>query len=67
MFGTVVAASSLVSWVIAIALWAVFLIVTVTIARMRGRSGLRWALLAVFLPLISIILLLVLPAHETDY
>jgi hypothetical protein len=48
-------------WVIFVLAWAVFLFVTITIARSKGRSALLWGLLACFFPLITIIIVILLP------
>jgi hypothetical protein len=44
--------------------WLVFLSITIAIARGKGRSGLLWGLLACFFPLITIIVLLLIPARS---
>ena len=43
-------------------LGSVFIYITISIARSKGRSGLLWGLLACFFPLITIIVLLLDPA-----
>jgi Na+-translocating ferredoxin:NAD+ oxidoreductase RnfA subunit len=48
-------------WIIFVALWAIFIYFTFVLAASKGRSPLLWVILALFLPLITIILLLVLP------
>jgi Na+-translocating ferredoxin:NAD+ oxidoreductase RnfA subunit len=48
-------------WIIIFAFWVIFLTLTMTIARSKGHSPLLWGLLAVFLPLITVIIVLVLP------
>jgi hypothetical protein len=57
----VVAALSFLSWIGIIVLWAIFLFVTFILARHRGRHAIFWVILACFLPLITIIALLILP------
>jgi Na+-translocating ferredoxin:NAD+ oxidoreductase RnfA subunit len=42
-------------------LWVIFIYFTFALAVRKGRSPLLWVILALFLPLITIILLLVLP------
>lgn len=42
--------------------WVIFLFFTMGLARAKGRSALGWGLLACFFPLITIIVLLILPA-----
>jgi hypothetical protein len=46
--------------------WLLFLSVTIAIARSKGRSALLWGLLACFFPLITIIIVLLLPARARD-
>ena len=46
---------------IAVFFWVVFLTLTMTIARSKGHSPLLWGLLACFLPLITVIIVLLLP------
>jgi ABC-type multidrug transport system permease subunit len=46
------------------ALWVVFLTFTMQVARSKGQSPLLWGLLACFLPLISLIVVLLLPARS---
>ena len=41
--------------------YLILLVLTVVIAASKGRSVLGWAILGIFLPLISFILILVLP------
>ena len=48
-------------WVIFVVLWALFIYFTFALAVSKGRSPFLWVILALFLPLITIILLLVLP------
>jgi Na+-translocating ferredoxin:NAD+ oxidoreductase RnfA subunit len=48
-------------WIIFVVLWAIFIYFTFMLAASKGRSPLLWVILALFLPLITIILLLVLP------
>jgi hypothetical protein len=48
-------------WLIFVALWFIFLMVTMGIARSKGHSALLWGLLACFLPLITVIIVLLLP------
>ena len=66
MVAVVVAALAFFWWLIFVVAWAVFLFITVTIARSKGRSGLFWGILACFLPLITIIIVLLLPARSRD-
>ena len=61
MVGVVVAALAFFWWLIFVFLWVVFLYVTITIARSKGHSGLLWGILACFFPLITIIIVLLLP------
>jgi Na+-translocating ferredoxin:NAD+ oxidoreductase RnfA subunit len=48
-------------WIVIFAFWVIFLTLTMTIARSKGHSPLLWGLLAVFFPLITVIIVLVLP------
>ncbi|HEY5987876.1 MAG TPA: hypothetical protein VIV12_16105 [Streptosporangiaceae bacterium] len=48
-------------WLLIVALWVIFLSVTMSIARSKGHSPLLWGLLAVFLPGITLIIVLLLP------
>jgi hypothetical protein len=48
-------------WVVIVIAWVMFLTVTMAIARSKGRSPLLWGLLAIFLPLITVIILLLIP------
>lgn len=48
-------------WLLAAVLWITFLVITMSIARSKGHSALLWGLLAVFLPLITVIIVLLLP------
>jgi hypothetical protein len=49
-------------WIVAIVLWMIFLYVTYMLAASKGRSPLLWVILAIFLPLITIIILLIIPS-----
>jgi hypothetical protein len=64
MLGLVVAATfwTFLWWIIGIVLWAVFIYLTFMIAASKGRSPLLWVVLAIFFPLITIIVLLLIPA-----
>jgi len=48
-------------WLIVVAFWVIFLGITMSIARSKGHSPLLWGLLAVFFPLITVIVVLLLP------
>ena len=48
-------------WLLIVAFWVIFLAVTMSLARSKGHSPLLWGLLAVFLPGITVIILLLLP------
>ena len=56
-----VAALAFFWWLIFFVAWVIFIFFTVTIARAKGRSGLLWGILACFFPLITIIVLLLIP------
>jgi hypothetical protein len=60
----IVAAFGFIWWAIFFIAWLVFLSITIAIARSKGRSGLLWGLLACFLPLITIIVLVLLPSRS---
>ena len=66
MLGVVVAATlwTFLWWIIGIVLWALFIYFTFMIAASKGRSPLLWVILAIFFPLITIIVLLVLPPKD---
>jgi hypothetical protein len=66
MVAVIVAALEFFWWLIFVCAWLVFLFITVTIARSKGRSALLWGLLACFFPLITIIIVLVIPARARD-
>jgi hypothetical protein len=48
-------------WLVIAVFWVIFLSVTMSIARSKGYSPLLWGLLAVFLPAITLIIVLLLP------
>lgn len=52
-------------WLVIVFFWIVFLTLTMTIARSKGHSPLLWGLLAVFFPLITVIIVLLLPDRST--
>ena len=60
-----VAALEFIWWLVIVFFWVVFLMVTMTIARSKGHSPLLWGLLAVFFPLITVIIVLLLPDRTT--
>jgi hypothetical protein len=60
----VVAAFAFFWWIIIVIAWAVFIYFTFMLAVSKGRNPLLWVILALFLPLITIILLLVLPSRS---
>lgn len=51
-------------WVVGIFLWALFIYFTFMLAASKGRSPLLWVILAIFFPLITIIVLLLIPAKQ---
>ena len=51
-------------WMVFVVLWVIFIYFTFVLAASKGRSPFLWVILALFLPLITIILLLVLPARS---
>lgn len=52
-------------WLVIVFFWIVFLTLTMTIARSKGHSPLLWGLLAIFLPLITVIIVLLLPDRSS--
>jgi len=61
----VLAVLSFLWWLVIVFFWIVFLTLTMTIARSKGHSPLLWGLLAVFFPLITVIIVLLLPDRST--
>ena len=53
-------------WLLIAFAWIIFLFLTMSIARSKGHSALLWGLLAVFLPLITVIIVLLLPNRSLD-
>jgi Na+-translocating ferredoxin:NAD+ oxidoreductase RnfA subunit len=51
-------------WFIIVTLWVVFVYFTFMLAASKGRSPLLWVILAIFFPLITIVILLVLPPTD---
>ena len=51
-------------WIIAVVLWVIFIYFTFVLAASKGRSPFLWVILALFLPLITIIILLILPPKD---
>ena len=66
MLGVILASIAFFWWLIWFFLWVVFIYITISIARSKGHSGLLWGILACFLPLITIIIVLLLPARSQD-
>lgn len=64
MIAATVAALAFLWWLILVFAWVIFIFITITIARSKGHSGLLWGILACFLPLITIIVLLLIPARS---
>ncbi len=66
MLGLVVAATFwlFLWWIIAVVLWVVFIYFTFLLAASKGRSPLLWVILAIFFPLITIIVLLIIPSKS---
>jgi Na+-translocating ferredoxin:NAD+ oxidoreductase RnfA subunit len=52
-------------WAVFVVLWVMFIYFTFALAVSKGRSPVLWVILALFLPLITIILLLVMPDRST--
>jgi hypothetical protein len=51
-------------WMVSIFLWVLFIYFTFLLAASKGRSPLLWVILAVFFPLITIIILLIIPSKS---
>lgn len=51
-------------WIVSIFLWVLFIYVTFLLAASKGRSPILWVILAVFFPLITIIILLIIPSKS---
>ncbi len=51
-------------WLISVIVWVLFMYVTFMLAVSKGRSPFLWVILAIFLPLITIIILLILPPKQ---
>jgi len=51
-------------WIIGIVLWMVFIYFTFLLAASKGRSPFLWVILAIFFPLITIIILLIIPSKS---
>ncbi len=66
MLGLIVAATfwTFLWWIIAVVLWVLFIYFTFLLAASKGRSPLLWVILAIFFPLITIIVLLLIPARS---
>lgn len=62
--GVVASIAGFVWWIIAVILWALFIYFTFMLAAAKGRSPLLWVILAIFFPLITIIILLILPSKS---
>ncbi len=61
----VVAALAWFWWAFFVVLWVMFIYFTFALAVSKGRSPFLWVILALFLPLITIILLVVLSDRST--
>jgi hypothetical protein len=66
MLGLLVAATfwTFLWWVLGVVLWVIFIYFTFLLAASKGRSPLLWVILAIFFPLITIIVLLVIPSKS---
>lgn len=51
-------------WIIAVVVWVLFIYFTFLLAASKGRSPFLWVILAIFFPLITIIVLLLIPAKQ---
>jgi hypothetical protein len=61
-----IAALGFIWWLVMVVAWVVFLGLTMAIARSKGHSPLLWGILAVFLPLITVIVVLLLPNRTSS-
>lgn len=66
MTAVIVAALEWFWWAIFVVLWFIFIAMTMAIARGKGRSPLLWGLLACFFPLITVIVLLLIPTRTPN-
>jgi len=66
MVAATVAVLAFLWWLLIFFAWVIFIFFTITIARSKGRSGLLWGILACFFPLITIIVLLLIPARTRN-
>jgi hypothetical protein len=64
MVAATVAALGFLWWIFAFIAWVIFLSITIAIARSKGRSAILWGILACFFPLITIIILLLIPPRR---
>lgn len=53
-------------WLLIVAFWIAFLTLTMSIASSKGHSPWLWGLLAVFFPLITVIVVLLIPERATE-
>ena len=62
MLGLILAATAwgFIWWILGVIIWVVFIYFTFMLAASKGRSPLLWVILAIFFPLITIIILLIL-------
>lgn len=51
-------------WIVSAVVWVVLIYLVYKIAVTKGRSPFLWVVLALFLPLISLIIVLILPARS---
>ncbi len=51
-------------WLLIVVLWVIFIYFTFALAASKGRSPFLWVILAIFFPLITIIVLLLLPPTD---
>lgn len=53
-------------WLLIVGFWVAFLGLTMAIASGKGHSPWLWGLLAVFFPLITVIVVLLIPERATE-
>ena len=55
---------TLIVWIISIVVYLAFIYFTFMIARAKGRSAVLWTILAIFFPLIALIIVALLPTRR---
>ncbi len=60
------AALEFIWWLLIVAFWVAFLALTMAIASGKGHNPWLWGILAVFFPLITVIIVLLMPERATE-